>query len=436
MREASWWIRLPIVALILLAGFGGMALLIALRQEPAQEAGAELIASAHAIHATPQTLAIPLKGLATARSPRRVELAPEVGGRIAEISPRLATGRSFAAGEMLYKIDDAPYKLAVAQARAEAERLEAMLAGVDIEEANTKRRLEVAQRTLELAGRELERSRKLSEDGGVVSRASVENSEMLKNQREEQVVSLENALKLIPNQRKLTRAQLDAARARLAEAELNLGKTSVTAPFDCFIDSENAEPGHLAQPGVPLAVAVDGSTMELATPLDAKEAARWLPVAPVASDENFYGDLPNDPIAVHWTEDPAVAWTGRLDRIAGYAPETRTVIVVVTVEADSGEIPLADGMFCEIEIPGRTLDGVFRIPAAAVASEDEVLLAVDGRLKTQKVKVLRRTGGDAYIGAGLAPDDIVLVTRPSIALDGALIEPVFDDAPGSVENAP
>ncbi len=85
-------------------------------------------------------------------------------------------------------------------------------------------------------------------------------------------------------------------------------------------------------------------------------------------------------------------------------------------------MPLVEGMFCSVKIPGRTLNNVFRLPRQAVSFENTVHLAIDNRLKTVPVKVARMEGENVYVYGGLNADDMVVTTRLIDPLENVLLE--------------
>ena len=86
-------------------------------------------------------------------------------------------------------------------------------------------------------------------------------------------------------------------------------------------------------------------------------------------------------------------------------------------------LPLVEGMFCQVQIPGKTLQRVYRLPRQAVTYENNAYLAnTEGRLKTVTVTVDRIEGEYAYVGRGLGPGDRVITTRLIDPLENALLE--------------
>ena len=108
--------------------------------------------------------------------------------------------------------------------------------------------------------------------------------------------------------------------------------------------------------------------------------------------------------------------------------QTRTLTVAVRVDVETAtkknprSLPLVEGMFCSVEILGSTLDKVFRLPRQAVSFENTVYTAVDNRLRTVPVEVVRIDGEYAYVAQGLNVGDTVVTTRLIDPLENALLE--------------
>ena len=77
-----------------------------------------------------------------------------------------------------------------------------------------------------------------------------------------------------------------------------------------------------------------------------------------------------------------------------------------------------------MEIPGRTVQNVFRIPRWTVSFENTVYVSVDNRLKTVRVTVVRIEGEEAFVTSGLKTGDRVITTRLIDPLENALLETI------------
>jgi multidrug efflux pump subunit AcrA (membrane-fusion protein) len=86
--------------------------------------------------------------------------------------------------------------------------------------------------------------------------------------------------------------------------------------------------------------------------------------------------------------------------------------------ADDAGVPLAVGMFVEVEIEGRRVDDVAVIPRRALLAGDRVGVVRDGRLELRDATVLRATRDTVVLADGVDDGDQVLLTRLDVLVDG------------------
>ncbi|MCI5151005.1 MAG: hypothetical protein D3916_16750 [Candidatus Electrothrix sp. MAN1_4] len=89
--------------------------------------------------------------------------------------------------------------------------------------------------------------------------------------------------------------------------------------------------------------------------------------------------------------------------------------------------PLVQGMFCRVDIEGRSLERVFLLPRSAVSFEQTVSIAQENRLHTRKVEVARVEEGTAFITGGLKVGEQVITTRLENPLENSLVS-ILDTA--------
>ena len=263
------------------------------------------------------------------------------------------------------------------------------------------------------------------------TRSGVERAEQTYNSAVDQVDQMAQAVTLYPIRIKEAQSSMAAAQARLLLAEANLDRCQVKTAFTGRIKSVNIEKGQYVDPGQPVITLADDATLEIQVPLDTRDARQWLRFDS-ASTENktaWFTGLENLPCTIHWTEDKdGHFWQGQLNRVVNFDPKTRTISVAIRVDAKSAfssntkKLPLVEGMFVEARIPGRTLEGVYRIPREAVSFENTVFISVDDRLKTVAVQTARVDDKFAYISKGLNPGDTVITTRLIDPMENALLE--------------
>ena len=318
-----------------------------------------------------------------------VPIAPEVPGKIIMIHPRLEVGEIIPKGEVLFKIDPKDY----------------------ITIRNTSRKsLKILKRSQELAKKEYERIRFLFEKNNVGTQLGVEKAEKAM----------------------LSAADLTNQIAQVLETtETNLKRCEVRAPFNARVKSVLLEEGQYVTPGQNVITLADDAVLEIQIPLDSRDVRKWLRFEGEKTNGKiaWFSALEPVPCKVSWTENNnGQTWDGQLHRVVKFDQQTRTLTVAVRVGAETAikknipSLPLVEGMFCSVKIPGRTLHNVFQLPRQAVSFENTVYIAVGNRLKTVPVKVARVEGENAYVADGLKDGDMVVTTRLIDPLENTLLE--------------
>jgi RND family efflux transporter MFP subunit len=364
-------------AAVLVGALAFSAALVVARPVPHAQSIAAARPVVAVVRVTPRPERMRVRAQGTLEPRTEIELVAEVGGRLVWVSPALESGSFFAAGEVLARIEPADYEIARDRARAAHER------------AHSQRQLAEANRA---------RSRALFE-AGAASPATHDQAE---------------------SQFTIAAANEREAEAALRQAELELSRTELRAPFAGRVRERGADVGQLVARGAKLArvFAVDWAELRL----------------PIRSEELAFLDLPQDPgaepdaaplVELHGAfGGRAHTWQGRLVRVEGALdPRTRLAHVVARV-ADpyglaSGAPPLAVGLFVEAEILGRELEGVVGLPRGALRGDGEVFVVdADDALHARRVEVLRIDGETVFVSAGLAAGERVAARVPSTFVEG------------------
>ena len=172
------------------------------------------------------------------------------------------------------------------------------------------------------------------------------------------------------------------------------------------------------------------SLLEIPAPLDSRDVRDWLGFAENGGADGKAWFAVPEPVRcrIYWTEDPgAHYWEGALRRVQQFDRFARTVTVAVElcgseIISVDNRLPLVDGMFCRVDIPGKTMQQVYRLPRWAVTFEEQVFVAKDKRLEYRDVRVVRTQGEETFVSEGLQPGDLVVVTRLLNPLPGSLLD--------------
>ncbi len=415
---------------LLAAGVAGMMGLASVRKPPA-EATVDPRANAirvEAVQVEPEDVTVTLAGFGEVASVRIIEVAAEVSGTVIDTHPRLVAGGIVRGGERLAAIDPRPYAMAVEQAQARIAELDSQAKRLAAERDNDLARVDTLKRNLELAQSQFERSKKLF-DQAIGDKTNVESAERLVSDAEDAIRLLERELNVYPLRLEEIQQQRAAQAAMEKQAQLNLAYCEITAPFDGRLVDVSIERGQYAAQGRTIARLADDSALEIPVKLDAQDAREWLRFAdrPAQSDIAWFTGLEPVTCEIQWAEDAdGPVWQGRLDRVERFDAGTRTLSVVVRVTAQDalgsdGALPLVAGMFCEVRVPGRSLEDVFRVPQGAVTVDEAVHIAVDGVLQSVAVEVVRREGDFALV-RGIGRGDQLVTTRLVNVVDGTPLD--------------
>ncbi|MBI2433495.1 MAG: efflux RND transporter periplasmic adaptor subunit [Candidatus Hydrogenedentes bacterium] len=425
---------LAIIALAALA----MVFMFSLKEAPAAAAIQPVEKALHveAITVQPEDVPVMVSGYGRVRAVREVQIAPEVSGRVTDIHPRLAVGGTVAAGEVLFAVDPEPYAAAVADTRATATQQEAVIARLELEHANACAQRELLERTRALAEAQFQRTEQLLKEG-IGSQAEVERAEQELVRAQNEADQAGRALELYPLRLAEARGVLQSAQTGIEVTERNLRHTRITAPFAGRVKQAGVEQGQIVAQGTPVVTLADDSALEISVPLDARDARFALEFEPEATPRAsaWFSAVKPAACRVRWTEDPdGAAWEGQLERVESYDETARTITVAVRVAGHqaspkAGQFPLVAGMFCRVDIAGKPLERVYRVPAAAVTLDNTLYLAAEDRLKTVPVAIARAESDFVLVSQGLHPGDRVITTRLVNPLDHSLLNVVMQPEP-------
>ncbi|MEM8930663.1 MAG: HlyD family efflux transporter periplasmic adaptor subunit, partial [Acidobacteriota bacterium] len=191
-------------------------------------------------------------------------------------------------------------------------------------------------------------------------------------------------------QRRSARFGVEAAEAALLEAQKNLARTAIKAPFDATVVRRLASLGSYLQPGTELVELDSSDTVELRLPLTPADWA-LLPPDRELLEQSW-------PVELTTGGRTPGRWRGRVSRIERHVvAETRQRALVVTVSNPLDEDPpLYPGTFVRATLAGRELTNVLDLPSHVVTEQGELwLVDADGLLAKAAVDPL--PGADARI---------------------------------------
>ena len=190
-----------------------------------------------------------------------VSIAPQISGLITAVNVK--HNQTVQKGQLLFTIDDKDYLLNVQSAKANLANVEQQIVEQDAAIASAKANLQNAKDKYAYAQSNYQRIKNLKHDGFVSSNDYDQVNTDL-NVSKGNVATSEAALQQAIARRGATgnnNAQLLAAQAQLAKAELNLSRTKVYAPVSGKIATVNLNVGDYVQPGKAVLAEVDSSSI-------------------------------------------------------------------------------------------------------------------------------------------------------------------------------
>ena len=431
VRAKQILIRIIICLIVLLFGVLVMNKLSALKKPPAEAKRTEQVLQVEGTIVKTEDVRVILTGYGEIKTRNAVSISPEISGRVMDVHPRLETGEIIPRGETLFKIDSRIYAATLQEANASLQQFKNAVLRLEKQFTIDGERQKTIERTQDLAELEFKRVKQLYDTSNVGTRSGVDRAEQSYNAAMDQADQMSRALALYPFQIQEAHSAIEAAKARYAIAEVNLFRCQVAAPFRGRIKNVSVEIGQYVTPGQPLVTLADDTLREIEISLDAGDARQWLLFDQNDSVNQTTWFSKPTPVSckLRWTENPEThLWSGIMDRVIHFDPRTRTLTVAVKLDTRDSQqeeqslFPLVEGMFCIVDIPGKTLQNVVRLPRWSVSFENRVYLATEeSRLETVPVMVVYTKGEDVFVSQGLTPGQTVVTTRLSDPLENALL---------------
>ncbi|MCH9691423.1 MAG: efflux RND transporter periplasmic adaptor subunit [Gammaproteobacteria bacterium] len=229
-----------------------------------------------------------------------------------------------------------------------------------------------------------------------------------------------NDLFLRKPQLSTAKAGLEAARANRDQAQLDLERTQVEAPFAGRVSETFVNLGQYVTVGTTLARVHSTDIAEVRLPLtDHQLALLDLPL----------GRALESGLAVRLSATIAGQrreWHGKLVRTEAHIdPNSRFVYAVAQIEAPyAGAAPLINGLFVEAQISGKTLEDITRLPRQALHEGDRVLiLNNENQLVFKTVELLQTIGDEVWLRGDFASGEQIVVSSLGYAYEGMTLTP-------------
>jgi RND family efflux transporter MFP subunit len=333
----------------------------------------------------PGDYAVTVSAMGTVIPAREIILEARVAGEIVAMHPNFTVGGFLEKDSEVLRIDPQDYQLALTLAQARVKDAESKLKLLEAEAASAK-----------------EEWRQLYRD-----RNQVDNEPP--------------PLVFKQPQLSAAKARLTAENADVRKAQLDLSRTRIRAPFNAIVRTKHVDIGSQVSGQEKLAelVGTDEYWIQASIPVDRLD---WMMIP----------RQPGDPGAnVRILHRNGYEITGAVIRLLGdLGSEGRMARILVEVKdplnfkKDIKDQPaLLIGEYVRIEIQGRELQNVFRIPRTALRDDSMIwVVNKDSNLDIRRVGTLWRDTKTVLLGEGLEPGDQLIVSDLPAPINGMPVQ--------------
>ena len=401
---------------VLLVALAIAVTLFILRPKAKRQVPAEKGRLVEVFSAKPEDVQMVVESFGTVSPRESLNLVAQVRGPIVDLSPNFKEGDFVKKGIRLIQIDPRTYGLEVKRRKVQIKQSEAELKRLKQEVVNLQSSVKIAKSDVSLAENEYLRLKKLIERK-VIAQSQLDKSEQAYLASLERLQSLENQLALIGPQKEQLIATRDMAKVMYEQANLDLERSSIVAPFDGWVLEKEIEVGQHVNVGQQLGSIYRAGKLDIEVRIPSKDL-KWLPAdlgqdAPVAADVTFEN------------ADQNYTWTGQVTRIKAMMDErTRTLPMVIEVDepANNKQVKnafrLRPGMFVTIKIKGNHIEKAFVVPRYVVYPGDVVYIVEGSHLRVREVNIIRRYKELVIINEGLSDGELIVKTPLSSVKDG------------------
>ena len=322
----------------------------------------------------PQQYQVKIESQGTVTPRTEIQLMTEISGKIQKVSSQLQTGAKFEKDDPLIFLEKRDFELSLIAAES------------SLSQARVNYEREKAES--ELAGKEWKKI-----NGGKASDLTLRKPQLLQ-----------------------AKAILAAAEAVYEQAERNLDRTIIRAPFKGRVRKKMVDVGMVVSPSIAIAQIYATDYVEISLPIAEQDLA-------------FLG-IPLDGSVIKKSSQPYVelftdfggqqlSWSGTIIRSSAEIDSKTRMLSVIAQVSDpyrktSNTLPLKVGIFVKAAIKGKTFNDIIKIPRFTVRDNKVWVVNQEGLLDQKQVKILRYEDDSALVIEGLNVSDSVLLTRLAV----------------------
>jgi len=228
---------------------------------------------------------------------------------------------------------------------------------------------------------------------------------------------------------KSAKAALKSAKLRIQQAEINLARSTVKAPYKGRVLERLVATGQYVTPGTKLGKVFATDYVEVHLPLSLADYEHLnLPEHYQGEKQPTAKNLPPVTFYTH-TGTTRHQWQGRLVRSAAILNEnTRQISVIARINnpfsrSKTGAPPVKIGQFLQAEISAKRLYNVALIPSSAIRENREILLLDGDKIQRHTITIVATDKDKVVISTDKLPlDKALILTPPPLATQGMKVK--------------
>jgi RND family efflux transporter MFP subunit len=322
-------------------------------------------------------------------------LSAPVAGPIEWISPSMQAGGYVEAGQVLLRLETSDYETARARSRAAMQQAQA--------EANH-------------ADTDLERMKELAK------------------QRLASDSQLQDAIRTAD----VNAARLADALASFRQAELDLERAEIKAPFNAIIETREVELGQYVNRAQSVAILYGADEVEVRLPLAIRQLG-YLDI-PLGTRGELVGNAAPEVTLTGFYGGEEHHWQGKLVRTeATIDPNSNTVQTIIRVQQpvagdtklsrlSAQQIPLPIGLFVQANIVGKEAEDMIALPRSVIRNNSQVLVVdAENKMYFRDVEIFRLEEDRVLISGGLLAGEYICTSPIQAVVNGMSVQPVIEN---------
>lgn len=321
---------------------------------------------------------IVINAMGTVKPSRIITLESRVSGQVKEISDDFVPGGLFNKDDLILKIDPEDFELDVRKQKSQVSKA---YANIQLE----KGRKEVAENEVRLMKS--------------ISKNKIQDT----------------SLALRKPQMAQARAELNSAKVALEQAELDLKRTEIKAPFNCLVTERSVDSGSQVSAQEKLAELVGTDSFWIEASIHVDEL-HWIDI-PVKNGDN------GSPVTIK--TPGGIERQGEVIRLLGdMNTQSRMARILISVEdplnlkTGRNSSRLLLGSYLSVSMQGRQVDNIIRLPRSAFRDGEQVWLLKQGKLFMQPVGTVWRSEDYVFVDQGIKPGDKIVSTDLAAPVNG------------------